>query len=148
MKCHLKGSEGFSLVELAIGLAVVTVLILAISTSSGIRDNARVQSAATSIQTLRSAAENYLVIGKVDYSGMSVDVLKTAKLLPDNFSGIKANPWGGDFAVGPNASSSTRFDITISGLAQIDADKLTAYFNNSSSAIVFNKDINTWTVTF
>ena len=140
--------QGFSLVELAIGLAVITILILAISMSSGIRDNARVQSAANSVHTLHSAAENYLVTGKMNYTGMTIDVLKTAKLLPDNFTGAKTNPWGGDFTVAANTVNSTRFDISLGGLSQADADKLTVYFNNSANAAVYDAGKNTWTVTF
>lgn len=143
----LKNSKGFSLIELAIGLAVVTVLILAISVSAGIRDNARVQSAANSIQTLRSAAENYLALGKLNYSDMTVATLKTAQLLPANFNSTKTNPWGGDFNVGPNTNSS-RFDVTVSGLVKADADKLTSYFNNSASNVAFDEGQKTWTVTF
>lgn len=144
----LHSKRGFSLVELAIGLAVVTVLILAVSMSAGIRDNARVQSAANSVQTLRSAAENYLAVGKLNYTGISIDALKASKLLPDNFVGTQTDPWGGDFSVAANASSSARFDISLSGLAKADADKLTSYFNNSASAIAFDQSKSTWTVTF
>ncbi len=140
--------RAFSLVELAIGLAVITILILAVSVSAGIRDNARVQSAANSVQTLRSAAENYLAGGKLDYSGMTVDVLKTFKFLPNNFINIETNPWGGDFVIVPNASDNTHFDIMVSGLAKLDADKLTTYFNNSATAVAFDESKKEWTVTF
>jgi prepilin-type N-terminal cleavage/methylation domain-containing protein len=143
-----KKKQGFSLVELAIGLAVITVLILAVSISSGVRDNARVQSAANSVQTLRSAAENYLVTGKLNYSGLTVDALKTAKLLPDNFVPAKTNPWGGDFNITPNGSNNTRFDITLSALNKIDAEKLTFYFNNSASSLIFDESKNIWVATF
>ena len=136
------------MVELAIGLAVVTILVLAISMSSGMRDSARVQSAANSVRTLRAAAENYLAIGKMNYAGMTVDVLKTEKLLPDNFTGAKTNPWGGDFVVAANAANNVRFDISLGGLSQADGDKLTAYFNNSANAAVYDAGKSTWTVTF
>lgn len=143
-----KRNSGFSLVELAIGLAVITVLILAVSMSSGIRDTARVQSAANSVQALRAAAENYLAGGKTSYTGISVDVLKTAKLLPTNFTNAKANPWGGDFTLAANSSSATRLDISLSALAQEDADKLTAYFNNSANSATYDTSNSTWVVTF
>ena len=144
---RFNSQQGFSLVELAIGLAVVTILVLAISMSSGIRDNARIQSAANSVQTLRSTAENYLATGKLNYAGLTIDALKTAKLLPGSFTGTGANPWGGDFTVAANTDK-TRFDITLGGLSQTDADKLTAYFNNSANAAVYNTSTSAWTVTF
>jgi prepilin-type N-terminal cleavage/methylation domain-containing protein len=139
---------GFSLVELAIGLAVVTVLILAISMSSGMRDNARVQSAAHSVNALRSAAENYLATGKTNYTGVTIDVLKTAKLLPDNFVAAKTNPWGGDFTVLPNPANATRFDIALTGLPKTEGDKLTSYFANSANAAVYDQTKTSWTATF
>ena len=145
---RMNNAQGFSLVELAIGLAVITVLILAISMSSGIRDNARTQSAADSVQALRSAAENYLSSGKTNYAGISTDVLKTAKLLPDNFNASKTNPWGGDFIIAANAANATRFDITLGALAKTDADKLSSYFNNSANAAVYDGTKSTWTATF
>ncbi|MBI4310088.1 MAG: prepilin-type N-terminal cleavage/methylation domain-containing protein [Candidatus Omnitrophica bacterium] len=146
-KKRFNSNQGFSLVELAIGLAVVTILILAISTSSGIRDNARVQSAAGSVQTLRCAAENYLAAGKLNYAGLTIDALKTAELLPANFTGSSANPWGGDFIIAANANN-TRFDISLGGLPKTDADKLTAYFTNSANAAAYDESQNAWTVTF
>lgn len=144
----LRSNRGFSLVELAIGLAVITILILAVTVSAGVRDNARIQSTANSIQTLRSAAENYLVTGKLNYSGMTIDVLKEDKLLPGNFSGTAANAWGGDFTLAANGSDNTRFDVAVSSVAKTYADKLTAYFNNSASAIAYDESKKTWTGTF
>lgn len=145
MVSHSK--SGFSLIELAIGLAVVTILILSVSASAGIRDNARVQSAAKSVETLRLAAENYLVTGKVNYAGLTFESLKTAKLLPGNFNPSQANPWGGDYVLAANGDS-TRFDIGISGLNKTDADKLSSYFASSASVINFNEGAGTWTATF
>ena len=139
--------RGFSLVELAIGLAVVTILILAVSVSSGIQDNARVQAAANSVRALRSATENYLVSGRMNYTGVSVDVLKASKFLPDNFSMTGTNPWGGNFVLGPN-SDATRFDISLLGVKQQDADRLSAYFASSSSKTAFDASSGTWTATF
>ncbi len=144
----IASQEGFSLVELAIGLAVLTVLILSISVSSGLRDNARVQSAANSVQTLRTAAESYLASGNINYAGMSVDVLKTAKVLPDGFVASKTNPWGGDYNVVANTADKTRFDISLSSLAKTEADKLTNYFNNSATKVAYDDTSSTWTVTF
>ncbi len=140
--------NGFSLVEMAIGLAVMTILILAITMSSGIRDNARSQSAANSIQTLRSAAENYLASGKVNFAGMTVDRLKAVNLLPGNFNAGNSNPWGGDYILQANAGNNTQFDVGVTGLTKIDADKLSSYFNNTASAVVFDEGKNTWTATF
>lgn len=143
-----RNKRAFSLVELAIGLAVIGVLMLAISFSSGIRDNARVQSAAASVEALRTAAENYLAGGKLNYTGVDIAALKAARLLPNNFTGTKANPWGGDFVLGPNAANNTQFDISLSGLTKADADKLAVIYNNSASATSFDASKNIWSITF
>ena len=143
-----RAQRGFSLVELAIGLAVLTVLVLAISVSGGLRDNARVQSAATSIQTLRSAAESYLALGKVNFTGMNVDALKASRLLPDGFVSVKTNPWGGNFDVVSNAADNTRYDISLSSLVKTEADKLTNYFNSSASKVAYDEANATWIATF
>ena len=106
------------------------------------------QSAANSVQTLRSAAESYLALGKVNFTGMTVDSLKTSKLLPNGFVAAKSNPWGGDFAVTTNASDNSRFDITLSSLAKTEAEKLSNYFNNSATKVAYDETNTTWTVTF
>ena len=142
-----QSNKGFSLVELAIGLAVITVLILAISMSSGIRDTARVQSAVNSIQALRSAAESYLASGKINYSGMDVAALKTNNLLPTNFNATGTNPWGGNYAVAPNATP-TKYDITLGSVAAADSTKLTSYYNNLANTSAYDATAKTWTVTF
>ena len=144
----MQSNKGFTLIELAIGLAVITVLILAISASSGIRDNARVQSAAQSVQSLRSAAESYLAGGKLNYSGMDIATLKTNNLLPAGFSGSGTNPWGGNYSIAVNGSDATRFDIALGSLAQTDAAKLTSYFNNTANNSNYDSSSKTWTVTF
>ena len=118
-------NRGFSLVELAIGLAVVTVLVLAISMSAGIRDTARVHSAVESVQTLRSAAEGYLSAGKINYTGMDIASLKTNGLLSANFTGSGTNPWGGNYTIVPNLTP-TKFDVTLTSVSAIDNTKLSA----------------------
>ena len=144
----MNNKKGFSLVELAISLAVITVLILAISVSAGIRDNARAQSAADSVNTLRSAAENYLSSGNLNYANVTIAALQTVNLLPANFNPAQSNPWGGSFSIGPNSTDNTRFDIALTGLTQAQANKLTSYFNNSASALSYDSAKTIWTVTF
>ncbi len=144
----MNNKKGFSLVELAIGLAVITILILAISVSAGIRDNARVQSAANSIRTLRSAAENYLSNGNLNYSSISIANLQTANLLPGGFSATSTNPFGGNFSIASNVSDNTRFDISLTSLNQTQANKLAIYFSNNATSSMFDSSKNSWTVTF
>ncbi len=143
----MNNKKGFTLVELAIGLAVITILILAISVSAGIRDNARLQSAANSVRSIRSAAENYLSNGNLNYANLTFTALQTANLLPASFVAAKSNPWGGDFALEPNAADNTRFDVGLTGINAAQAAKLTSYFNNSGSS-AYDSTKNIWTATF
>ncbi len=140
--------SGFSLVELAIGLAVITVLILTVSLSSGIRENARVQSASQSINSLRNAAENYLAAGNLNYTGMTLAVLKTNNFLPTAFTGTLANPWGGNFTVVPNAANNTRVDIALTAVPAVEGGKLNTYFTNSANVATYDATNKTWTATF
>ena len=143
----MNNKGGFSLVELAIGLAVVTILILGISVSAGIRDNARLQSAANSIYSIRSAAENYLSNGNLSYANLTFAALKTANLLPSSFSATSSNPWGGNFTLGPNGSDNSHFDIALTSINASQATKLTSYFNNNANSS-YDSANNTWTATF
>ncbi len=143
----MNNKKGFSLVELAIGLAVITVLILAISVSAGIRDNARVQSAADSVHALRSAAENYVSSEHLNYANITITALHKDNLLPARFNPSKSNPWGGNFSIGPSADN-THFDIALTGLNQAQNDKLKTYFNNSASNWSYDSTTTACTVAF
>lgn len=140
--------SGFSLVELAIGLAVITVLILSVSLSSGIRENAKVQSASQSITALRLAAENYIATGKMNYAGLTVATLKTENLLPSSFTGTTANPWGGNYTIVPNTANNTKVDIAVTAVPASESTKLISLFANSSSATAYDTGTKTWTATF
>ncbi len=144
----LKQKSGFSLVELAIGLAIITVLILSISLSSGLRDNARVQSAAQSIQTLRSAAESYLTTGRLNYAGLSISSLKSGSLLPAGFDAAASNPWGGAYTIAPSSSDSTKFSITLNSVPKTDSSKLISYFKNTAVSSNFDEEKGSIIVTF
>jgi hypothetical protein len=127
---------------------VLPPIIQSFSDLTSNRDNARIQSATTSIRTLRTATENYLSNGNLNYTGISVTTLQTANLLPTNFTPTGSNPWGGNFTVGPNAADSTHVDISLTSLSQAQATKLTNYFSNNATSIVYDGAKSAWTVTF
>ena len=141
----MSNKKGFTLIELAIGIAIIAVLILAISAGAGMRENANVQSAAQSVNTLRTAAENYIASGNLTYTGVDVATLKTMSLLPSNFSGTASNPWGGDYTVGANTNPS-KIDVSLTSVNAPASTRLNALFANSASST--NYSGTTWTVTF
>ncbi len=143
----MRNKRGFSLVELAIGIAVIAILILAIIASAGMRETARIHSAANTIQTMRSAAENYLASGNLDYTGISISALQAANLLPTS---LGSNPFGGTYNVSPASSSdTTHFKIDLGSLNAVQASKLIAIFkNNANSTPTYDSSTSTWTVVF
>lgn len=142
----MKNKKGFSLVELAIGIAVVAILILAVVASAGMRETARIHSAANTVETLRSAAENFLASGHLDYTGISISALQSANLLPTSLGN---NPFGGVYNVNPVSSDPTHFQIDLTALNQVQANKLIAIFqNNASSTPTYDTSSSTWTAIF
>ena len=142
----MNNKKGFSLVELAVAIAVIAILILAIVGSAGMRETARVHSAANTVETLRSAAENFIASGHLDYTGMDIAALQAVNLLP---STLGTNPFGGSYVIGPVASDPTHFHIDLSALNQVQADKLRNIFQNNANSIPpYDSSASTWSVIF
>lgn len=142
----MRSRNGFTLIELVLVISIIAILIMAVGLTSGIRDNAKVNSAAQSVRTLRTAAENYIAAGNMTYTGISISGLQTSGFLPAGFSATGSNPWGGNYAVAANASDSSKVDISLTGVGSTQATRLSALFANSSSSTAYSS--TTWTVTF
>jgi prepilin-type N-terminal cleavage/methylation domain-containing protein len=137
--------KGFTLIELVLVISIVALLIMAVGLTSGIRENAKVHSAAESIKSLRAAAESYIAAGAMTYTGITIDGLKTANFLPDRFTAAGSNPWGGDYALAAN-SDANKVDISLSAVSAQAAARLSALFANSAQSTSYSSD--TWTATF
>jgi type II secretory pathway pseudopilin PulG len=137
--------NSFTLVELVLVISIVALLIMAIGLTSGIRENAKVHSAAESVKTLRAAAESYIASGSMTYTGITIDGLKTSGFLPNRFTAVGSNPWGGDYAIAAN-SDANKVDISLSATSASAASRLSALFANSAAATAYASD--TWTATF
>ena len=146
MKAKLN-NRGFSLIELAIGIAIVAVLIFAVSAGSGIRGNASIQSAAKSVNTLRIAAENYIAAGNLTYAGIDIAALQASDFLPAGFRATGSNSFGGDYAVAANTTP-TLVDVSLTSVDATSAGRLDALFANSANSISYDGGTETWTVTF
>ncbi|MDD5617942.1 MAG: type II secretion system protein [Candidatus Omnitrophica bacterium] len=141
----MKGKNSFTLIELVLVISIVALLIMAVGLTSGIRENAKVHSAAESIKSLRAAAESYIASGSMTYTGITIDGLKTAGFLPNRFTAAGSNPWGGDYAIAAN-SDANKVDISLSAVNAAAAGRLSALFTNSAAATAYLSD--TWTATF
>ena len=135
----------FTLIELVLVISIVAILIMAVGLTSGVRETAKVHSAAESVKALRTAAESYIAAGNMTYTGISVSGLQTLGFLPASFSATGSNPWGGNYAVAVN-SDTGKVDISITSVTAASATRLSTLFANSAAAT--NYSSTTWTITF
>ena len=141
----MKKKGGFTLIELVLVISIVSLLIMAVGVTSGVRENAKVHSAAESVKAIRTAAESYIAAGSMTYTGITVDGLKTSGYLPGSFIATGSNPWGGNYAIAPNTDPN-KVDISLTAVNDSASTRLSALFANSSAATSFAS--GTWTVTF
>lgn len=141
----MRKKRGFTLIELVLVIGVIALLIMAVGLTSGIRETAKLHSAAESVKTLRAAADARLAAGSMTYTGVSIDALKTAGLLPANFTAAGSTPWGGDYAVAANTDAN-KVDISLTSVSEAVSTKLSALFINSAAATSYADE--TWTATF
>ena len=141
----IRNRGGFTLIELVLVISIVALLIMAVGLTSGVRENAKVHSAAESVKALRTAAESYIAAGNMTYTGITIAGLQTSGYLPASFSATGSNPWGGNYAIVPNTDTN-KVDISLTGVSSAAATRLSALFANSATAT--NYASNTWTITF
>lgn len=141
----MRNKRGFSLIELVLVISIIALLIMAVGVSSGVRENAKVHSASESVRSLRTAAESYIAVGNMTYTGITISGLQTLGYLPASFSATGSNPWGGNYTIAVNTDVN-KIDISLTGVSSSAAARLSALFANSAAATNYASD--TWTVTF
>ena len=141
----MRNKRGFTLIELVLVISIIALLIMAVGLASGVRENAKIHSAAESVKSLRTAAESYIAAGNMTYAGITVSGLQTAGYLPGSFSPTGSNPWGGDYAVVPDADPN-KVDISLTQVSTSGAARLSALFANSATLTTYSS--GTWTATF
>lgn len=141
-----KGKGGFTLIEIVITIAIIAVLISAVSVGTGIMGAAKMNTAAQSVKQLRVAAQSYIAAGNLTFTGISIAGLITSKFLPDGFVAAASNPWAGDYTVAVNSGDSSKVDITLTSVPADSATRLSALFKNSASTTSYTG--TTWIVTF
>lgn len=100
MQFRLRDQRGFTLTELVISLAVIGVLASAFIATRAIILSSQISNAVAVVGTLRDAANQYLMT-QVNrrYSGISMTVLDSQRLVPSTMINTDANPWGGSYAI-------------------------------------------------
>jgi len=141
----MKSNGGLTLIELVLVISIVALLVMAVGLTGGIRENAKVHSAAESVKALRTAAESYIAAGSMTYTGITVDGLKTSGFLPGSFTATGTNPWGGNYAIAPNTDAN-KVDISMTSVSASAAARLSALFANSAASTSYASEI--WTATF
>ena len=113
MRKRTHSRPGLALADVAIAIAVLAVLLAAVTSALGAIENGRVNAAERSVETLKGAAINWLSNGRYNYAGISFNELRTENLLPPGFTETGSNPWGGNYTIANSGSSSNEVTIKL-----------------------------------
>ena len=148
MRAILKTNKGFSLIELSIAIVILGILVGAVVVGSGLSTKAKIQHESDTVNTLVTAARNYLNASQTTYTGVGVAGLKTSNYLPSTFNNTTGNSWGGAYTVAANGTDATKVDISLVGVP--DATTGTLLSNNfaSMATSAYTVATKTWVATF
>ena len=109
----LNSNKGFTLIELAIVMAIIVVLVGIVIVGMGSLSTSRVTRATSDFQSIRSAGIQWMSRnGQSNYTGIT-----TAALAPYlTITMASGNPWGGSYTAAANATDSTKLDVSGTGL--------------------------------
>lgn len=128
MRWVRKTRAGLALTDVAIAIGVLAVLLAAITSALGAIENARVNTAERSVETLRGSAINWLANGRFSYTGLSFDTLRQEQLLPPSFSANLSNPWGGNYTIAASGPGDNQFTVTLDNVPDSGGQALTRKF--------------------
>lgn len=102
----MRREGGYTIVELTIALAVITILLVTIvMVGMNLSTGARVTKVADAVKQVAGAAVNWEA-SQYSYNGVTMNVLETAKYLPVGFTAA-GNPFGGAYTINGNGNSFT-----------------------------------------
>ena len=122
-------NKGFSMVELAVGILVLTILTGIVLGGMGLIAKGQVQRETSNIENLLIAAKAGRSATTFDYTGMTITTLITGGQLPSAFNPISTNSWGGNYTLAVNGSDAGKIDI---GLTAVPTDIATIITANLS----------------
>jgi len=139
---------GFSLIELAIAVVLLGILVGAVVVGGGMTTKMKVQHESDTVNTLVTAARNYLSASQTTYTGVGIAGLQTSNYIPSTFNATTGNSWGAGYTATVNGTDATKVDITVASVP--DAATATLLSNNFSSmaTTVYNATSKAWTATF
>lgn len=105
---------GFTLTELVISIAIISILILGgVQFGNYVMNNGKVSKTTEHIRQIASATINWGA-GRYNYTGASLANLEAQKLLPSGFAAA-GTPFGGAYSL---SGSNSSFTVTVSGFPE------------------------------
>ena len=99
------------------------------------------------IETIASGANQYLqTSGTNNYSGISLPVLSTQKLVPSGMTSATANPWGGSYAVSA-INSNADFQVVLTSVPAEASTRITSGLGNNTT-VTYDSTTSTLTVKY
>ncbi|MDN7123277.1 prepilin-type N-terminal cleavage/methylation domain-containing protein [Pseudidiomarina sp. 1APP75-32.1] len=115
----MKNQQGFTFIEV---LTVLGIIALATIATLAVRDwavgNSRVSEAKNQIITVQAGAQLWRPRNG-DFTGITMTSMSQIAAVPEAWGdGAGINPWGGAINVEADLSDSSRYVVTLSGIAQ------------------------------
>jgi prepilin-type N-terminal cleavage/methylation domain-containing protein len=147
----LNTKKGFTIIEMIIALVIISVILLVVvPVGQTAMDNSRISNAVASVKAIQTGAVNWAndtnaTNGGV-YTGITFAKL-AAGYLPASFTATGTNPWNGNYTVAVDAGSATVVDVSLTGVPQSDATKLTNAMTKVANATpTYTAASLTWTI--
>lgn len=144
----MKRNKGFSLMELAIAVGLISILVGVVAAGGGMMNRCRVARETEAVDSLRLASQNYLTPPNLTYSGINITALKTAGLLPNSFDATGSNGFGGDYTVAVNVADSTKVEIALANIPAAAAADLTNAFKAKADTTTYDATSKLWKAVF
>jgi len=120
--------SGYSLIELMLALAIVSVLLVIATRYYSTTSSAqKVNSAANMLQVVINASEDFKNSTN-SYAGITIDKLVDQGLIPQSFStktNTNINPWGGTITADAGADNQNFITMTLTHVPKADCKNLT-----------------------
>ena len=125
--------SGFSMIELAVGLLVLTVMTGIVLGGSSLVTKAQAQKESDNIVNLQTAAKAGLTATSLSYTGVTITTLKTGGQLPSSYNPTGTNAWGGNYTLAVNGTDAGKIDIGLTAVPTASATIIVANLSMQAS---------------